>query len=295
MRKIAILLTAIFVAATINVSASENKDITTDSKDNITLTGVISTFSDNVPCAIVENSGTVGQKNVIINVISQNGTIKCYSESGMSEFNLISYDNNFDILNVDKLENASKVQSGGDYDIISSFETQTINATEYLGYELNKIEIINYKDGVVEDIFFVVDENVDAVLSPQTISVDGEACKCAPYNIMGNNYIKLRDLAEVIKSSNLRFNVWYDEGKNTVCVKRGSEYFSAIEQTEDSLPQSVRAMPNSMEVLVDNQPLKIEGYNIGGYTYFKLRDLSQIIGFTLEYDEASNNVDIATK
>ncbi len=44
-----------------------------------------------------------------------------------------------------------------------------------------------------------------------------------------------------------------------------------------SLPLTAAAIPNAATVLVNGEPVSFEAYNIGGYNYFKLRDLAMAI------------------
>ena len=53
------------------------------------------------------------------------------------------------------------------------------------------------------------------------------------------------------------------------------------------------ATANRFKVKVDNQEVDIEGYNIGGYTYFKLRDIGKKVGFEVDFKD--NNIFINTE
>lgn len=49
--------------------------------------------------------------------------------------------------------------------------------------------------------------------------------------------------------------------------------------------QSYVAYKNEYSVFVDGQESDIDGYNINGYTYFKLRDIGKYIGFNVDFKE----------
>ena len=52
-----------------------------------------------------------------------------------------------------------------------------------------------------------------------------------------------------------------------------------------ALAAQMEVNPNAFPVLVDGQPVSIEGYNLNGYTYFKLRDIGNSIGFDVEFKD----------
>ena len=55
------------------------------------------------------------------------------------------------------------------------------------------------------------------------------------------------------------------------------------------------AQQSSQEIVVDGRPVQIEAYSIGGSNYCKLRDVGRAVGFAVEYDAATNTVQISTK
>lgn len=56
----------------------------------------------------------------------------------------------------------------------------------------------------------------------------------------------------------------------------------------------IDAVNSSQKVFVDNREVTIEAYNIAGSNYYKLRDLGDTLGFSVDYDERSNSVMINT-
>ena len=56
----------------------------------------------------------------------------------------------------------------------------------------------------------------------------------------------------------------------------------------------IDAVTSSQKVFVDNQEVTIEAYNIAGKNYYKLRDLGDTLGFSVDYDERSDSVVINT-
>lgn len=132
----------------------------------------------------------------------------------------------------------------------------------------------------------------EVVPSGQALSVNGEAIECEKYNIDGENYFKLRDLAWLLRGTLARFSVDYDFPTNTVTVLTGEAY--APLGTELDLSggdMSETAVPTKQTIVVDGAELSgLRVYNIGGANYFRLRDLGDCLGFAVDYDEGSRTV-----
>lgn len=65
--------------------------------------------------------------------------------------------------------------------------------------------------------------------------------------------------------------------------------------TTTAYAAGVLAERSTNRIFVDGQEVKIEAYNINGYNYVKLGDLSPLVGFDLTYDGTSNSVYIGEK
>ncbi len=68
-----------------------------------------------------------------------------------------------------------------------------------------------------------------------------------------------------------------------------------------SLPSAVvaaenylKAVRSSQEFFVDGQRVELEAYAIEGNNYVKLRDVGRLVGFGVDYDAATNSVQIST-
>lgn len=85
--------------------------------------------------------------------------------------------------------------------------------------ERNAIEIFTESD--YRDFSGIPKENISgskkAIPSPQKIFIDGREVQISGYNIDGNNYFKLRDLAEALDTQ-----INYDEVKKCVILKSKS-------------------------------------------------------------------------
>lgn len=71
----------------------------------------------------------------------------------------------------------------------------------------------------------------------------------------------------------------------------GASLPSAVMAAEDYL----KAVPSPQEFFVDGHRVELEAYSIGGHNYVKLRDVGQLVDFSVAYDAATNSVRISTE
>ena len=113
---------------------------------------------------------------------------------------------------------------------------------------------------------------VRAVPSTHKLYVNNQLADVAAYNIAGNNYFKLRDIAKLVG-----FGVAYDPQVNSVALASNQPYqddgsgggAKATVQATDN------AQPSPQTIYVDGAQQSPTVYNINGNNYFKLRDIGQ--------------------
>jgi len=127
---------------------------------------------------------------------------------------------------------------------------------------------------------------ITAFASTQSVSIDGKPVSFRMYALKdadGNptNYIKVRDLASVLNGTAAQFNVTYD---GLVNLLPGKAYIpnGAEMATPYSGDRPCRKVPGA--TLVDGKEARLDAIMLtdddgGGYTYYKLRDLGNALGF----------------
>jgi alpha-tubulin suppressor-like RCC1 family protein len=132
--------------------------------------------------------------------------------------------------------------------------------------------------------------------SPSGVAVllDGKETAFDAYNIDGNNYFKLRDLAGALNGTAAEFSVSYDGAAKQIRLQRGEAYTPDGSGTEPKIDGNKTATPSFADLLVDGEPSSLTAYSIGGNNYYKLRDLAEILGFGVEWDAGSRTVRIDT-
>jgi hypothetical protein len=129
----------------------------------------------------------------------------------------------------------------------------------------------------------------------QALTVDGQTVNGAEiYAVNGNNYFKLRDVAQLLTGTDVQFSVDYDSAKDAIVITTGAGYTSVGgELASSGEDKSSTIQPTSQSLILNGKTINmstIAAYAIGGNNYFKLRDLGTLLGFTVDYDETTNTI-----
>lgn len=134
---------------------------------------------------------------------------------------------------------------------------------------------------------------VTATPTSSKVLVNGSVVSFQAYNIDGNNYFKLRDIAKAISGTAKQFEIGVD-GKN-INLASGKVYTTVGgELSVSGSTSSVTATLSSFTVYLDGSAVSLTAYNIGGNNYFKLRDVGGAINFYVGFESASNTISIDT-
>ena len=127
-----------------------------------------------------------------------------------------------------------------------------------------------------------------------TVLVNGKNVAFDAYNIDGNNYFKLRDLACILSGTSKQFEVTWDGEKNAINLLGGKVYTVIGGEMEGKGTGEKKATPTTSKIYLDGKEVQLTAYNIGGNNYFRLRDVGQTFDFNVGWDGASNTVTINT-
>ena len=124
----------------------------------------------------------------------------------------------------------------------------------------------------------------------QTIRVDGQEVELQMYALTdegGNdvNYVKLRDLAQALNGSEAQFNVAYD---GEVALTTRTPYLAEADSASPFQGDQPYTTPET-ETLVDGVATQLTAIQLtdqqgGGYLYYNLRDLGQVLGYGVDWD-----------
>lgn len=123
------------------------------------------------------------------------------------------------------------------------------------------------------------------------IKVDGEVVSLVAYNIKDNNYFKLRDIANVLKGTDAHFDVLWNAEKGAIELVSGCDYATDEELTKEKF-DNPEIVPSTAKIFKDGNLILLNAYNINGNTFFKLRDLADVIDFGVNWIAAESIIEI---
>ncbi len=138
------------------------------------------------------------------------------------------------------------------------------------------------------------DKGITATPTNSKVLVNGTAIEFDAYTINGNNYFKLRDVAQVVSGSAKQFDVTWDGGKNAINLISGQAYATAGGALEKGDGTAKKAEANTSAIYKDGAAVTLAAYTINGNNFFKLRDLGEAFGFDVAWDSANNAITIDT-
>ncbi len=150
------------------------------------------------------------------------------------------------------------------------------------------------------------DGSLYANVSDSRIILGNGAWDLDAYNINDNNYFKLRDIAFLMSWNNnvKTFDVIWDGEKNGVNLVKGVRYNPVggecggwdveldnwVPVNYEKADGAQKAVPTSSDIYVDGVKTDFTVYNINDNNYFKLRDIAQMMGFAVVWDEEANSI-----
>lgn len=109
-------------------------------------------------------------------------------------------------------------------------------------------------------------------------------------NIGGNTYFQLRELASLM-SKETPFDVGWDASAQTILLEKGKVYTGSVPKISQTTQEAVAT---KTPVILSGESKTFDTYRIEGYTYFKLRDLADALGFSVAWDDVANKISVTT-
>ncbi|MFF2886021.1 hypothetical protein [Paenibacillus sp. NPDC057967] len=138
-------------------------------------------------------------------------------------------------------------------------------------------------------------ESLMAKPASAKVVVNGKEVVFEAYNINGNNYFKLRDLAMALNGSEKSFAVDWDSKANAISLKSATKYTpvgNELALSESSTPQ--KAAETSSTIFLDGKEVTFVAYKINGNNYFKLRDVAQAFNIGVNWIQETKTIGIDT-
>lgn len=137
-------------------------------------------------------------------------------------------------------------------------------------------------------------ENVTGERTFQKVLLNGQEVKVGSYLINERNYVKLRDMAALLNGSGSQFNVDWDEATGNVIVITGSAYNKLAGDLTTLAAGKVTGQKGNINLLLNGQAKQIETVLINENNYLQLRQLGNLIGLGVDWDEATGAILLST-
>ncbi|NCB41321.1 MAG: hypothetical protein EOM59_01675 [Clostridia bacterium] len=140
-------------------------------------------------------------------------------------------------------------------------------------------------------------ENRCAQANPASaaVLVNGKSIAFDAYNVGGNNYFKLRDLAMSVSSSNKKFQVEWNESIKAINLISNTTYTPVGGEFSKGRGRQTQCTLNSSAIFKDGDKVSLSAYNINGNNYFKLRDVAEMFDIGIVWDAAAKTIEINTE
>lgn len=126
-----------------------------------------------------------------------------------------------------------------------------------------------------------------------TVALNGQITEIAAYNIDDTNYFKLRDIAALLSGTAKRFSVSWDEQTKAVSIIQGAEYQAVGGELNTSVTRFESAELNKRTIVYKDWDLNyIEAYNVDGNNYFKLREMAELAGIEVAWNDELKIIEI---
>ncbi|WP_176220607.1 WG repeat-containing protein [Cohnella massiliensis] len=137
--------------------------------------------------------------------------------------------------------------------------------------------------------------SLSATPTASKVLINGKEVSFEAYNIGGNNYFKLRDLAAALNGSKKSFEVKWDGAKNAISLESGKVYTPVGGELQVSGKSTAQtATATDSKIYLDGKEVQLTAYNIGGNNYFKLRDIGKLFDFGVTWNGKANTIEVDT-
>lgn len=135
-----------------------------------------------------------------------------------------------------------------------------------------------------------------AVTTTSKVFVNGKQVEFKAYNVNGNNYFKLRDLAMALGGTEKKFQVEWVGSLNAINLTSGQEYTPVGGELETGKFEKTSGFKSTSDIYQDGKYIGVAAYNINSNNYFKLRDLGDVFNFGVEFinDGSGGRINIDT-
>lgn len=175
-----------------------------------------------------------------------------------------------------------RLPEGGFYDLLWQFGSADNQKAGSADVEISNISV------------YSPPEKLEITRGKQNVTVNGKMVTPDTYNINGNNYIKLRDLALLLNDTDGQFVVRYNAKTKLISLTTGKPYTPVGGELTAGEDRSATCVRSPVNITVNGKKVNLKAYNLGRNNFFRLRDLSELLGFRVDYVAESNSAAITS-
>ena len=138
-------------------------------------------------------------------------------------------------------------------------------------------------------------ETLTANPTTSKVIINGVEKSFEAYNINDNNYFKLRDIAFCLSATDKRFAIDWQAETNTAFLETDKEYMPVggeLAIGSDFVTKD--AVLSNTNIVLNGRQVQAKAYLIDGNNYFKLRDLGNVLNFSVEWEQTTQSIIIET-
>jgi len=136
-------------------------------------------------------------------------------------------------------------------------------------------------------------ERKTAYAARAKVTVNGKPVEFQTYTIDDYTYFKLRDIASAINGTSKQFMTFWDESSQSIHLVRKVPYTSAASGTVGKYSDTI-ATTSTAKLYCDGVRKNVSAYTINDYTYYKLRDIAQLIDMGVTWNESTMTIGMET-
>lgn len=136
---------------------------------------------------------------------------------------------------------------------------------------------------------------LSATKSKADLSIDGKVYDILGYSVDNSNYYKMRDIAMLLRTSGSRFNIGWDGNLNAITITTGEKYQPVGNELTDDTSTTLNISENTAPIYVDGSEADVVTYTINESTYIKIRDLGNLVGFDVNWNDTTQTVEVITR
>ena len=133
-----------------------------------------------------------------------------------------------------------------------------------------------------------------AAPSSANLILNGEEMPISAYLIDGSHYFKLRDIAFLLMDTQASFGVRWSSEDRAIHLTSGEAYTPVGSEMTLAVEGNRPFVPTPSIVYLNGVPHDFEAFLIDGSNFFRLRDLGEVLGFTVEWENETRTVILNT-